>query len=326
MRGTEFLDKMELIDPAYIEAADVKPKKKKSVWVKWGAMAACLCLVIGGIAAYQTGVFDDPTGSIGTGEDDSIAAACGFYLGDNKAAVYYPISFDEAKDYGLVPEGASGVKDIFSITEDDIGELMGIVMGCGDEALNGCNVYHFSKYPEKDSICIVDTPNGYKFFVCSWLNIESEIGTNSDVFLSAYDLPESLETMELLASDWQHIANVTDPATVMAVLEILAGKTNIGLEASERRFAQAWYDAYGNDDVHYSEEVGHCVYRGMDLSDKAHALWSNGERIIRITTENGYRLDIDYFPSVRMFQCTDGYYELSPNEAEALNSLLQLTE
>lgn len=28
MRGTEFLDKMELIDPAYVEAADAKPKGK----------------------------------------------------------------------------------------------------------------------------------------------------------------------------------------------------------------------------------------------------------------------------------------------------------
>lgn len=46
MRGNEFLDKMELIDPAYVEAADAAPKKKKSVWVKWGAAAACFALMI----------------------------------------------------------------------------------------------------------------------------------------------------------------------------------------------------------------------------------------------------------------------------------------
>ena len=44
MRGNELLDKMGLIDLAYIEAADVKPKKK-DVWVKWGVVAACLFLV-----------------------------------------------------------------------------------------------------------------------------------------------------------------------------------------------------------------------------------------------------------------------------------------
>lgn len=50
MRGNEFLDKMELIDPAYIEAADTEAKKGQRAWVKWGTMAACLCLVIAGAA------------------------------------------------------------------------------------------------------------------------------------------------------------------------------------------------------------------------------------------------------------------------------------
>lgn len=49
MRGNEFLDKMELIDPAYVEAADAVSKIKKKAWPKWGAIAACLCLVIGAI-------------------------------------------------------------------------------------------------------------------------------------------------------------------------------------------------------------------------------------------------------------------------------------
>lgn len=44
MRGNDLLDKMELIDPAYIEAADIQPRKKRSLWIKWGAMAACFCL------------------------------------------------------------------------------------------------------------------------------------------------------------------------------------------------------------------------------------------------------------------------------------------
>ena len=40
MRGKELLEKMELIDPAYVEAAEAKPRKKKGVWLKWGAMVA----------------------------------------------------------------------------------------------------------------------------------------------------------------------------------------------------------------------------------------------------------------------------------------------
>lgn len=50
MRGNEFLDKMELIDPAYVEAADTEPQKKKGIWIRWGAIAACLCFIVGAIA------------------------------------------------------------------------------------------------------------------------------------------------------------------------------------------------------------------------------------------------------------------------------------
>ena len=46
MRGDSLLDKMELIDPAYVEAADEMPKRKKRGWIKWGSLAACLCLAI----------------------------------------------------------------------------------------------------------------------------------------------------------------------------------------------------------------------------------------------------------------------------------------
>lgn len=51
MKGNELLDKMELIDPAYVEAADARPEKKKKVWLKWGAVAACLCIIAGLITA-----------------------------------------------------------------------------------------------------------------------------------------------------------------------------------------------------------------------------------------------------------------------------------
>ena len=50
MRGTELLDKMELIDPAYVEAAAKPPERKKRRWIRWAAAAACLCLVLAGAA------------------------------------------------------------------------------------------------------------------------------------------------------------------------------------------------------------------------------------------------------------------------------------
>jgi hypothetical protein len=46
MRGNELLDKMELVDPAYVEAANGAPKKKKNIFIQLGAVAACLLTVV----------------------------------------------------------------------------------------------------------------------------------------------------------------------------------------------------------------------------------------------------------------------------------------
>lgn len=59
MRGNDFLDKMELISPAYVEAADTEPKRKKVSWKKWSAVAACLCIVLGGVILFRFS--DSPT-------------------------------------------------------------------------------------------------------------------------------------------------------------------------------------------------------------------------------------------------------------------------
>ena len=46
MRGCEILEAIEHLNPAYIEAAAEKPKAKNIGWLKWGAMVACLCVVV----------------------------------------------------------------------------------------------------------------------------------------------------------------------------------------------------------------------------------------------------------------------------------------
>lgn len=73
MRGREMLDAIENLNPAYIEAAAEKPKAKKAGWLKWGAMAACLCLVVAGVAMWgnlgQHGKI--PEAGAGVGGEDS---------------------------------------------------------------------------------------------------------------------------------------------------------------------------------------------------------------------------------------------------------------
>ena len=46
MRGHELLDLMALIDPKYIDAADKEPTRRVSIWLKIGAIAACIALIV----------------------------------------------------------------------------------------------------------------------------------------------------------------------------------------------------------------------------------------------------------------------------------------
>ena len=50
MRGNEFLDKLELVEDKYLEAAEQATGRKKLSWKRYGTLVACFCLlVLGGI-------------------------------------------------------------------------------------------------------------------------------------------------------------------------------------------------------------------------------------------------------------------------------------
>lgn len=54
MNSKKFSEALNGIDERYIsEAINYKKNTKKPVWIKWGAMAACLCLVIIGVATIS---------------------------------------------------------------------------------------------------------------------------------------------------------------------------------------------------------------------------------------------------------------------------------
>lgn len=85
MRGNELLDKMELIDPAYVETADAEPKQRKSAWIKWGAVAAaCLCVIAGAAAMiprFNEGQTDPQPGRIVLSEKTTAKVSYGHEKG-----------------------------------------------------------------------------------------------------------------------------------------------------------------------------------------------------------------------------------------------------
>ena len=87
MRGNEFLDKMALVDPTYIEAADAPAVKRSALAKKIGMIAACFVLIISiGLGTYAYTVdakeysaavqffdeYDLPTDGLSRGEIKSV--------------------------------------------------------------------------------------------------------------------------------------------------------------------------------------------------------------------------------------------------------------
>lgn len=342
LKEQRIIEALSNVDEKYIEeAAPVNKKRKKPVWIKWTAVAACLAIVVGGVFLWKdrgNDIIAEPT------FEETVAY--GFTMGD---AVYFPISFEDRIRFGLVPEDAMGLtpENTYEITEDDLGEVMGIVETSDNESLVGATVYHFAKYPEYDAICIVEVNGEYSFYTSDGLLLTNEIGKSSDFVLEAYNMPQSVTKITVQTGEWETVMTITDEETIATICDIMKGKANIGLKEHEKLYAKLWYDTYGNDDVYYDEEVGSMIYReaqteppepvtytdadGNEVTyyesntedyDKAHALWGEGERVVTFTTDKGFEFYMNYRPSISTIGFYDGYYLLTEGEVEELNDLL----
>ena len=326
MKKEDFCDVIGEIRADFV--LEAREKAKVRHWRSWGALAACLCLV-----AVLASVRWQPSTT------NTEAVAYGFAMDAVPGATYFPLTWEEKQKYKL-PEAPA---------EDDLGEPMGAVTSCEDETLIGSSVYHAAAYPTLDSLCIVASPRGYAYYLCEALSVSAMEGETLNALLEVYGLPDSLAAAEVLEKDFTPLHTLEDPQKIDTMFAILSTVVNQGKEAGERRFADAWYAAYGNDDVRYSEAEGHCVFTASEapsepvtemdgegnitvsnssppsesVYDKAQALWTAGERIVRLTTAQGFSLELDFFPSIQAIFCHDGCFVLTDTQSETLAAILQ---
>lgn len=180
MNTRQFFEAMnEVSDKYYEEAASYHSKKHKRI--KWSAMAACLCIVAAGAFAIPQFIGNDaPTVPPAMKEQ-----AYGFTM-EESDVLYLPISFSQRKKFGLVDKNAAGLtkENEYKATDNDLGDVMGIVCSSQDKSLVGKTVYHFVRFPANDSICIVEAGGEYEFYVKQDIE-ETEETVSYDITIDA---------------------------------------------------------------------------------------------------------------------------------------------
>ena len=357
MRSEKLQDAIGEIDSVYIEDAHKEhsaPKPAVRLNIARYVAAACMLLLVAGGVILFAKTADDHTSTTDSEEEntaDIIEAQAAVSIGiDGYDRISWsPIAFDERKFYGLVPPDSEGLtpENTYEITEADLGEPMGTVDSGGSVPFDGNMVYHFAARPDSLGICVVDTGKGYEFYCTEGLYVEDV--SVSDALLSAYGLPERCAYAEIQQPDGTPIFRLTARDDIEKLCALIANRSDIGHDAAERRFSDAWREAYGNDNVYYSEEEGCVLYKDdgvrpeertytaedgteiteytypegyKDLYDTASELWSDGERLIVLYNTEDLRLWIDYFPSIHTIIAQDGYYDISGEDADRLAELL----
>ena len=325
MKNEILLDAIGKIDEELVFAAE-KSKRKKFPFIKWAAVAAIFAVIIFGAEVKPFEL--DPLV-----QSNQFIKIEGF-----ENVMYGPILGDERKEFGILGEDEIGLteENRYEITEKDIGEFMGTVVE-GEEDIIGSRVYHFTKYPDSDKICIIETPEGFEFYV-GYIPVQLEIGESSDSVFEIFGFPESLEKMEVRYS-WGKTVFEINGEERERVFEIFSGKENFGPEEESRRKAELFFETYKNEDYVFDEKEGRCVEKvkgpvsyidqngkkvfGGSPSVLARKLFLEKSCSIILVSENGFELYISYYPAVEMFWAR-GYFSLSEAETETLNKIFKL--
>lgn len=148
MNGIDFLANINDLDDDLLLAADAKPvtKHHTNTWVRYVAVAACIC-VIAGLGWFTTRSLLQQNTSPNT--------VVSFAL---NGASYEVANLDDYVRYGLVSEESLARSTVNSktLTKADLGEHMGTITLTEGKKSVTCNVYHYIAFPDSDEICIIE--------------------------------------------------------------------------------------------------------------------------------------------------------------------------
>ena len=173
MNREDLYQSFNKIDDDILERSETSVKKKSTAWIKWGAMAACLCLVVGGIVwgAKTLSPKEEPS-EYSVSEEGIIIPAMEVTLSSETAAMSDMIGF-------FIYEGRCYVYyENFSEVEEVVGEYLGTVTGMIDEwtpeegyvdfagSIRG-DFYSVKGYDPKFMLCTKEANGIVTMYICN---------------------------------------------------------------------------------------------------------------------------------------------------------------
>jgi len=299
MKEKRILNTLEKVDEKYIEdAAPAKQKYKKTAWVRWIAVAACLCLAVGVAVPRLIDMFHIKSGTPSQTHDGSDSLAQEISALEFNGAYYEATDIPEALErYGLPtvitenmagkhlsylePNSGAGYKE--SATETDI-ELL-------EYAPASCRGVYVIR-------------DGSKYLAalfCNILTFDDNTSTELETLYGFYGIESSDDIASITEVSWNRdkaVGNaVTEKSEIAAFYEISSSLTS-----------------YGNDD--FQNIVFDTIPEDQQVN--AHTEFANDLKAIRIETKDGLRFYIEIYPSFGWIygNGTLSYYQIDARMAE----------
>lgn len=297
MRGNEFLDKMELVNQEYVEAADKAPKRKKNPWVKWGAAAACFALVIAICFSFTKDLFILPNHKDITGR---------FTMIEYDNAYLEIIEDSKTVDrLGLKKEithEVIGKHITFLQKENPDAELSDYIVA---DKETDFELLEYAPAPLKAVRVFRNGDKYYYAWFCNYLIGQGEAMTIQKAF-DVFGINKASDIISITPIKTDNTMKATGAAitNIAVITEFYAEISKLTAHSFDE-----YHEAVFGEELEKYEDEG-----GGDVGSEIYTRVADDYKEVKIETKDGLYFVIGYYPSYCWLEVgvTMSYYQMSP--------------
>lgn len=289
MRKEEFFEVLGELDDDIVSGAGTLAKAsptgkiRKSGWLRWGAAAACLAIVLAVGAAYLSDI-DGLKG--GPGQGDPLLPL-------------NIIEYDGAY-YEAIDMANTGLLDTYHLPYEITADMVGSPLGTGSDLAGGQTriLYQYVPYADiaaglkrehaQRAVYVVEDSGNYSFALfCNFIGPDSNTHREASEMFAVYGVDEA----EDIASITIGGEEVSDFARIQEIFDNLYHSV-----------------AMGNDDYQ------HTIFKGMSEADQQALSMELEDSMVemKITTTEGVVINrLSYYPAINYVYWALNYYQLN---------------